>query len=52
MTQQKLSPELAKENAAILWERGSAIITPHCHQRMDERNVTYNDITYLFIQIR
>ena len=36
-----------KENAAILWARGAAFITPHCQRRMDERNVSFNDITYL-----
>ena len=48
MDRERLSPEQAKENAAILWARGSAFITPHCQRRMDERNVSFNDITYLF----
>lgn len=47
MDRERFSPEQAKENAAILWARGWAFITPHCQQRMDERNVSFNDITYL-----
>ena len=47
MTQDRLSPKQAKEKAALFWSRGWAFITPHCQRRMDERNVSFNDITYL-----
>ena len=47
MTQDRLSPKQAKEKAALLWSRGWAFITPHCQGRMDDRNVSFNDITYL-----
>lgn len=47
MARDRLSPKQAKENAALFWSRGWAIITPHCQRRMDERNVSFNDITYL-----
>lgn len=47
MARDRLSPEQTKEKATLFWSRGWAFITPHCQRRMDERNVSFSDITYL-----
>jgi len=47
LARDRLSPKQAKEKAALFWSRGWAIIKPHCQRRMNERNVSFTDITYL-----
>jgi len=48
VAQKKLSPEEAKDRAAVLRQRGSAALTRHFRERMQQRRVTMNDIGYLF----
>lgn len=48
MAQRKLSPEEAKARAAVLWQRGSAVLTLHFRRRMAERRVTMADVGHLW----